>query len=225
MSAIVRLDDNQLNKSLGIILSSASGLPDVSAISIANTLSKVYSSGASNKNTSVSLVPSHLILLPYAVFPPSLQIQEHLRDLILSAHEGANDLCCGSILAGQGSETDEYGDIGFWLGDGPYGDNPPEVLNAIGLECFGGDKASASTIGRISLTPTGLPESLWPPPPDPSLSKLKDLLSALDNKYAFFVKGGSFAGGVVLHVLLGEVKFGEEHGWGGILSIGIWTDN
>ncbi|EPQ57367.1 hypothetical protein GLOTRDRAFT_137708 [Gloeophyllum trabeum ATCC 11539] len=224
MSAAVRLNKDQIKTSVDLF--SVSGLSDASAVSVANTLSKLYGSSTGQAPTA-SLVPSHLILLsaePRHAHPPSPEIQEHLRDLIVTAHEGAAALCCGSILAGQGSETDEYGDIAIWLGDGPYGDNAPEVLAALGLERWvGGD--SASTIGRISLSPTtGLPESLRPPPPQTSVNKLEELLSRLENKYAFFVKGGPSAGGAVLQVLLGYIRIGEEGGWGGIMGVGVWAD-
>ncbi|TFK54050.1 hypothetical protein OE88DRAFT_1654530 [Heliocybe sulcata] len=135
MSTMLRIDNAQLNGNLQPTLSSASGLPDVSAASVANTLSKLYSSGAAS-NAAVSLIPSHLIITPATASPPSAQVQDRLRDLTLTAHEAANELCCGSLLAGQGSETDEYGDIAIWLGEGPYADNALGVLSALGLEGF-----------------------------------------------------------------------------------------
>jgi hypothetical protein len=45
------------------------------------------------------------------------EIEEYTNELTAKANEAAASLFCGSILAGQSSETDEYGDVGVWLGD------------------------------------------------------------------------------------------------------------
>lgn len=58
----------------------------------------------------------------------------YLRDLTISANKAAESLACGSILAGQSSEADEFGDIAIWLGAGKYGEgNEVEVLEALDL--------------------------------------------------------------------------------------------
>lgn len=49
--------------------------------------------------------------------PASSEIEEYLNELTIEANEAAASLFCGSILAGQASEADEYGDVGVWLGD------------------------------------------------------------------------------------------------------------
>jgi hypothetical protein len=40
-----------------------------------------------------------------------------VNELTAEANKAAASLFCGSILAGQSSEADEYGDVGVWLGD------------------------------------------------------------------------------------------------------------
>ena len=49
--------------------------------------------------------------------PASSEVERYLNELAVEANEAAASLSCGSILAGQSSETDEYGDVGVWLGD------------------------------------------------------------------------------------------------------------
>jgi len=49
--------------------------------------------------------------------PASGEIEEYVNELTSEANKAAESLSCGSILAGQSSEADEYGDVGVWLGD------------------------------------------------------------------------------------------------------------
>lgn len=49
--------------------------------------------------------------------PVSGEVEDYLNELTVEANEAAASLFCGSILAGQSSEADEYGDVGVWLGD------------------------------------------------------------------------------------------------------------
>ena len=49
--------------------------------------------------------------------PTSGEVKEYLDELTVEANKAAASLFCGSILAGQSSEADEYGDVGVWLGD------------------------------------------------------------------------------------------------------------
>lgn len=70
--------------------------------------------------------------------PASDEAEEYLNELTVEANEAAASLFCGSILAGQSSETDEYGDVGVWLGDlgiGPASSKPePEaIIEALSL--------------------------------------------------------------------------------------------
>lgn len=49
--------------------------------------------------------------------PASSEVDGYLNELTVEANKAAASLFCGSVLAGQSSETDEYGDVGVWLGD------------------------------------------------------------------------------------------------------------
>jgi hypothetical protein len=64
--------------------------------------------------------------------PAGSEVEEYLNDLTVEVNKAAASLFCGSILAGQSSETGEYGDVGVWLGDlevGPTSNKPePEAI-------------------------------------------------------------------------------------------------
>ena len=66
------------------------------------------------------------------------EVEKYVNELTVAANEAAASLFCGSILAGQSSETDEFGDVGMWLGDldsGP-GSGKPEseaIVDALSL--------------------------------------------------------------------------------------------
>lgn len=49
--------------------------------------------------------------------PASGEVEKYVNELTVEANKGAEALFCGSILAGQSSEADEYGDVGVWLGE------------------------------------------------------------------------------------------------------------
>ncbi|KAI0305416.1 hypothetical protein B0F90DRAFT_1879055 [Multifurca ochricompacta] len=85
------------------------------------TLARVY------RNSSIIKVASFI-----SAPPPEVRV--YLRDLASAANSTANENSCGSVLAGQGSETDEFGDICVWLGTGPYGEGREiNILRALNL--------------------------------------------------------------------------------------------
>jgi hypothetical protein len=77
---------------------------------------------------------SSLIKVASLISVPPPEVRVYLRDLASIANSTANENACGSVLAGQGSDTDEFGDICFWLGSGPYGEgHEANVLRALNL--------------------------------------------------------------------------------------------
>lgn len=56
----------------------------------------------------------------------------YFYQLALKAHLLAMANGCSSILAGQGSESDDTGDVGFYLGEGDY-EKAENVLKTLGL--------------------------------------------------------------------------------------------
>lgn len=66
------------------------------------------------------------------VAPPD--ITDYLRKLVCAAQHTAESHYCGSFVAGQTSESDEFTDVGVWLGEGNYQRNhEKEILNKLGL--------------------------------------------------------------------------------------------
>jgi len=59
--------------------------------------------------------PYH-ILTRNGVAVPSDIIKGQIKALVEAAEEAATSLAYSSILAGQGSESDDHGDVGIWLG-------------------------------------------------------------------------------------------------------------
>ncbi|KAJ2936552.1 hypothetical protein H1R20_g539, partial [Candolleomyces eurysporus] len=123
-----------------------------------------------------AIIPNASLLAPLVLspLPPHSADKapiEYLQRLATLAKESAEAHACSSVLAGQGSEADDHGDVGLWLGTGPY-DNAEHVQRALGLE------------GEIHFEPlneAGLPATLKAK----DLSALKKELDVLQHKYCF----------------------------------------
>ena len=77
---------------------------------------------------------SSIIKVASLISAPAPEVRVYLRDLATAANITANENACGSILAGQGSEADEFGDICVWLGIGPYSEgHEVNILRALNL--------------------------------------------------------------------------------------------
>jgi hypothetical protein len=77
---------------------------------------------------------SSIIKVASLISAPSPEVRVYLRDLATAANNTANENACGSILAGQGSEADDFGDICVWLGIGPYSEgHEVNILRALNL--------------------------------------------------------------------------------------------
>jgi hypothetical protein len=77
---------------------------------------------------------SSLIKVASYISAPPPQLRVYLRDLASAANSTANENSCGSVLAGQTSDTDEFGDICVWLGTGPYSEGlESNILRALNL--------------------------------------------------------------------------------------------
>ncbi|KAG6820880.1 hypothetical protein H0H93_010224 [Arthromyces matolae] len=82
-----------------------------------------------------SFDPSCLILFPPSSPPsppPPDFVRHYLHRLARDAQADATDRACSSILAGQGSESDDTGDIALWLGPNNHS-TPDLVLKSLGL--------------------------------------------------------------------------------------------
>lgn len=77
---------------------------------------------------------SSIIKVASLISPPPPEVRVYLRDLASTANSAANENACGSVLAGQTSEGDEFGDICVWLGVGPYSEgHEVNILRALNL--------------------------------------------------------------------------------------------
>jgi hypothetical protein len=77
---------------------------------------------------------SSIIKVASLISAPPPEVRVYLRDLATAANNTANENACGSVLAGQGSEADEFGDICVWLGIGSYSEgHEVNILSALNL--------------------------------------------------------------------------------------------
>ncbi|KAF5325709.1 hypothetical protein D9611_000164 [Ephemerocybe angulata] len=155
----------------------------------------------------VSLSPANLILAAPGSDKTAVQ---YLQGLAALAKDAAEDHACGSVLAGQGSEADDFGDIAFWLGTGKYDqDNANRVMDALGLD--------ASQIRPVPLTHAGLPTAAFNPQIEGG--EFIEELKRLGEKYC--IRASIPGEATVVFVLVGQ--YGNV-GWGGLIGAGIWSD-
>ena len=174
---------------------------------------------------------SSIIKVASLISAPPPEVRVYLRDLASAANSTANENACGSVLAGQASEADEYGDICVWLGTGPYSEgHEVNILRALNL---------SDSIRRARYRPHFAPfpgaHLFWqinsgqlnPPTSLPSafkvlnsneFTKLSVLLAKLQNKFYF---RGPSADGTVDHFLVGRLAEGVLSGWVALVGIGI----
>ncbi|CAG8624216.1 16747_t:CDS:2 [Acaulospora colombiana] len=180
--------------------------------------------------------PSHFTLVSKNVAEQqdsSFRVQSYLEEVTRASYEVATSLLCSSILAGRTSESDEYGDVGIWVGKLPDRD-PQEVLRNLGLadwiESKGGKivqaKASPSPL-PASLTSTSGPLSPVAETPKIHMESLSKLLNNLESTLEFRVEG--LGGGIVLYFMVGQLSehnggFDRDDGYAGLLGVGVMTD-
>ena len=125
-----------MSQSLASQLSS-SDLPPESVQSIESTLNALLpKSSLSGGNFDAS----HLSVIRKGSSTPS----EAVKTLVITAQQMVNSLRDrSSILAGLRSESDEFGDMGVWLGAGDYGKGrEKDVIDALGMKEWLEGKAS-----------------------------------------------------------------------------------
>jgi len=157
----------------------------------------------------------------------------YLRDLASAANSTANENACGSVLAGQTSEADEFGDICVWLGTGPFSEGHEiNILRSLNLSDSlrraryrphfapfpGAHLFWQITSGQLN-SPTSLP-STFKVLNSNEFTKLSVLLAKLQNKFYFRTDGPS-AHSSVVHFLVGRLAEGVLSGWVALVGIGI----
>ncbi|KAG6908386.1 hypothetical protein DXG01_004815 [Tephrocybe rancida] len=129
-------------------VAAANDLDHLSSAAIASTALMIgeIQSFVDDNSPRSTFDPTSLILFPPSSPPPPTDpIQQYLLRLVRAAQADATDIACSSILAGQGSESDDTGDIAVWLGDGNFA-TPDGVLEALGLSDWaaGGEIAASN---------------------------------------------------------------------------------
>lgn len=84
---------------------------------------------------SLNYAPAHFALISSktdSTHPTIFRVQSYLDELTRAAFEVSTSLLCSSVLAGRSSESDEYGDVGVWVGALAQKD-PENVLKNLGL--------------------------------------------------------------------------------------------
>ncbi|PSS30950.1 hypothetical protein PHLCEN_2v2519 [Hermanssonia centrifuga] len=190
-----------------------SGIPSTSISSIYATRSALYQ----GIKTSHTTIPPDLIVLPPSLPPPPTDAADFLTELTACANAAATSAACGSILAGHNSETDEFGDIAFWLGPGSYEQgNELAVLRALDLPV-----GSHPEIEPVELSPsTRLPTSAGLTMTTTATERLVGLLTRLSNPHGFRTKLTRPEGDLIVYILAGQ----RDAGWMGLLGLGMWLD-
>lgn len=98
-----------------------------------NTLSLLAS-----RSTSLSYAPTHYTLVA-SLDGNKAELASHtlsfLEETTRASFEVASTLLCSSVLAGRTSESDEYGDVGLWIGDLKHRTGV-DVLKRLGLDSW-----------------------------------------------------------------------------------------
>ncbi|KAG1799803.1 uncharacterized protein HD556DRAFT_1344976 [Suillus plorans] len=151
---------------------------------------------------SSSIAPSHTEVVPQ-------DVTLYLEKLVRAAQQTAESHYYGSFVAGQSSESDEFADIGVWLGEGNYQRNhEKEILNKLGLI----EWADAEIVQMGGLYDEKLKVELEGS--DSEANAVRTFLDSLEDCHRFFARrqDSYFA-----CFLVGRSKAG----WCGLASIGV----
>lgn len=171
--------------------------------------------------------PEELLLVPAGEQAVQLATEGQAPPaLTRAAAAAAASIACGSVLAGPTSESDEFGDVGFWLGVGvahSLGRSPDgaqETLRALGLAARHGQQAEQVPLDAD----TALPVSLVRSPRTPQVLALAEMLAGLADTHAFRVRidrEQQLGAAGMLYVLLGR----RGAAWMGLMGLGVWSDD
>ncbi|KAJ7188469.1 hypothetical protein C8R46DRAFT_21293 [Mycena filopes] len=166
---------------------------------------------ASSHSAQTTFNSDRLLLVANGVAEPNNQIAAELESLSVAAESAATSLLCSSILAGHSSESDEFGDAAIWLGQGAFGKGHEQaVLKSLGLE--------GGRISSVDLSKSHIPATVNASTSTPELAALSAKLAELQDLHCFSLQPAS--GSEVIYSLVGR----NASGWGGLVGIGIWSD-
>ncbi|KAJ7039252.1 hypothetical protein C8F04DRAFT_1034023 [Mycena alexandri] len=180
---------------------------------VAATVQRIQKASSHSPQTKFN--SNRLLLVGSGVAEPSNEVAAELESLSVAAESAATSVLCSSILAGHTSESDDFGDAAIWLGQGAFGKGHEQaVLKSLGLE---GGKVRA--ISSIELSPkTCIPVTVNASTSTPELKALSAKLADLQDLHCFSLEPAS--GSDVIFSLVGK----NASGWGGLVGIGIWSD-
>ncbi|KAL1748592.1 hypothetical protein HDZ31DRAFT_29305 [Schizophyllum fasciatum] len=209
---------------LSVTINSKAGLSPPSANAVACTILQLHS--ASDALTPLRLFVPHRLLLiappPQTAQSSSLPdetVQNYLYSLAKHAEAAAVSQSCSSILAGLGSESDDFGDVAVWLGQGEYGrGHEADALKRLGFEKW-------ATHGQISVLPPSSVLASYSQS-TPELAKLAEQIAWLTDAHFFRLQVPGMSGGVVVFFYLGRFAVhGKPAGWGGLVGMGTWSSS
>jgi len=174
---------------------------------IQNTLNLISSS--SSNSTSFSPSAFTLLSTDSNAHKPGEDTLSFLRTLLISTTQSAISNSTSSYLAGPSNESDEYGDVAFYLcpaSSKSFDKNSEkEILTLLGLDKL----LSNPSVSIKPFSPSKLENGHHPE----ALTQLKDV-------HSFRVEGGT-DDGTVLFFLVGRY----ESDWLGIVGVGVWSDS
>lgn len=176
------------------------------------TLERLYPNASLTSRDIDAAAP---IVTPQGVAQPTGPTKHFLDKLRDSAQVAAAAAACGSVLAGQSSESDEFGDVAVWIPE-DYANMKGEdvkqsLLTALGLDSWTEGKVSPLTLDEASSLPTTFPDTKTQ-----ETTMLENLLKTVDDKHAFSISRPPY----VAYFLIGRVT----GGWVGLAGIGVSSD-
>ncbi|KAH7340315.1 hypothetical protein B0J17DRAFT_314468 [Rhizoctonia solani] len=140
-----------------------------------------------------------LTLVPSKGPLPDSEALKQTYDLACASNSFAQRSSIGSLLAGPGSESDEFADVGFWCGEIDENEKEVSILQSLSLDPW----IQKGTITRLDDAPlrTLRKSEMW------------ELCEALANLTEFRVERPD-AGGRVMYVMAGK----GSKGWCGLIG-------
>jgi len=182
-------------------------LDNASIQAIGSTISFLRGSGSNAATSSTSFIPSHILLTPPSSPGPSQKVQNTIRSIVIAANQTALANACSSVLAGATSESDDYGDVGFWLGAGEFGKgNEKGVIEKLGFGELLARGGGGSKIHQESTLPALC-----------SKSPLAGQLSSMSDMHMFRI---AVEHSGVVFFLVGKLS---EKEWVGLVGAGSWS--
>ncbi|KAF8610469.1 hypothetical protein BDV93DRAFT_550283 [Ceratobasidium sp. AG-I] len=149
-------------------------------------------------------VPALTLVPPKGPLPDSDAFKQ-TYDLACASAIFAEQQAFSSMLAGPGSESDEFLDIGFWCGEIDEGKVEVSILSSLTLDQW----VTKGTITKLDQAPLSALRK----------SDMWELCEALGDLVEFRVERPD-SDSRVMHVMAGK----GINGWCGLIGVGVWSD-